>query len=41
MAIGPFREIMADVFNERYNVGGFDIVKAFVYLQTFISRGKI
>jgi hypothetical protein len=38
--MASYKEMMADALNLRYGVGGFKILQVFVYLQTFISRGK-
>jgi hypothetical protein len=34
MAIGPFKETIADVFSQRYGVGGFSIVKQAMKVST-------
>lgn len=38
MAIGPFKETIADFLDRRYDIGGSISSWIFVYLRTFIYR---
>jgi hypothetical protein len=40
MPIGPFKEILPDSFNQRYVVGGFNIVRHIRISLNFISGEK-